>query len=181
MKKTILSTVAACAAVMTFAYENSAGAESGTLVVYFSATGTTKKAAEKIAAFTGGNVYGIRPVERYTSHDLDWTDRNSRSTVEMNDEKSRPEIVSDVVDMSSCDTVYLGYPIWWNLAPRVVNTFIESHDLKGKTAIPFATSGGSGIENSVKDLRRLYPDINWGEGRLLNGMSDSEIKKWLGL
>ena len=108
-------------------------------------------------------------------------DRNSRSTVEMNDEKSRPEIVSDVVDMSSCDTVYLGYPIWWNLAPRVVNTFIESHDLKGKTVIPFATSGGSGIENSVKELRRLYPDINWGEGRLLNGMNDSEIKKWLGL
>ena len=151
-----------------------------TLVAYFSATGTTERAARMIAAATGGDLYSIEPVEEYTSTDLDWTDKSSRSTVEMNDSNSRPAIKPGLKDADSYDVIYLGYPIWWNLAPRVINTFIETYGFSGKTVIPFATSGGSGISNSVKELKKAYPDIRWQEGRLLNAATEKSIENWIG-
>ena len=123
------------------------------LVTYFSATGTTEDAANKIASATGGDIMAIEPVQPYTNADLNWNDRNSRSSVEMNDPKSRPQIKPATKNISDYDIIFIGYPIWWDLAPTVVNTFIESNNLKGMTVIPFATSGGSGIENSVSRLK----------------------------
>ena len=125
------------------------------LVAYFSATGTTAQAAEKLANATGGELYAITPAKSYTSADLDWNDKQSRSSVEMND------------------------PIWWDLAPRVVNTFIESHDLTGKTVIPFATSGGSTLAGSAAALKKSYPALNWKEGRLFNRTDEKTIRDWV--
>lgn len=150
-----------------------------TIVVYFSATGTTKKVADKIASATGGKAFAIEPEKTYTSADLDWNDKQSRSSMEMADASSRPAIRKCDVDFNAYDIVFLGYPIWWDMAPRVINTFIEDNKLKGKTVIPFATSGSSDIENSVSILRKSYPDINWADGRLLNHASDKAIKEWI--
>ena len=148
--------------------EKSMLTENKPLVVYFSATGTTAKAARTIAEVTGGTLYEIVPQQAYTSDDLDWNDKQSRSSVEMNDPKSRPAIKADNLDMGSYDVVYIGYPIWWGVAPRIINTFIESHDLKGKQIIPFATSGGSGIGQSVDSLKAAYPELDFSEGKLMN-------------
>lgn len=145
------------------------------LVAYFSATGTTRDVAEKIAGATGATLYEITPEPRYTDADLDWHDKQSRSSVEMNDASCRPALGGDSIDVADYNVVFIGYPIWWDLAPRQVNTFIESNDLAGKTLIPFATSGGSTIDNSVADLRRLYPDLMWGDGKLLNG---GDVAEW---
>lgn len=153
--------------------------DSRVLVAYFSATGTTAKAAERLAHITGGALYEIRPETAYTSADLDWHDSSSRSSVEMKDPAARPAITGGRVDMALYDTIYIGYPIWWDAAPRVVNTFIESVSLEGKTVIPFATSGGSSISGSVSALRRSYPNIRWQDGRLLNGMSEKAIRAWV--
>ena len=139
-----------------------------TLVAYFSATGNTAKAAKTIAVSTGGTLYAIQPVQKYTAADLNWNDKNSRSTKEMNDVKSRPAIKKTLKDIQQYDTVYIGFPIWWDLAPRVINTFIESYNLIGKTVIPFATSGGSSIDNSEKQLKKSYPKLKWKPGRLMN-------------
>ena len=154
--------------------------ENKPLVVYFSATGTTARAARVIADVTGGALYEIVPQEAYTPKDLDWNDRQSRSSVEMNDSQARPALKDTKVDVAACDVIFIGYPIWWDQAPRIVNTFIESHDLKGKTLIPFATSGGSGISNSVKELRKAYPDLEWQDGKLLNGTGREAIRDWAG-
>lgn len=148
------------------------------LVAYFSATGTTARAAEKLADVTGGELYAIVPAQPYTSADLDWNDKRSRSSVEMNDPKSRPTIKTKKGNMADYDIVFIGYPIWWNLAPRIINTFIESHDLKGKTVIPFATSGGSTIAGSAAALKRTYPTLNWKGGRLLNRADEKSIRAW---
>ena len=126
------------------------------LVAYFSATGVTARAAPKVAEVTGGEVYAITPAKPYTDADLDWRDKQSRSSVEMNDPKARPALGGERLDVSEYDVVFIGYPIWWNQAPRLINTFIESHDLKGKTVIPFATSGGSTIAGSAATLKRTY-------------------------
>lgn len=150
-----------------------------TLVVYFSATGTTEGAANKIASVTGGDTMAIIPVQPYTNADLDWNDRNSRSSIEMNNPESRPQIKPAKKNISDYDIVFIGYPIWWDLAPTVVNTFIESNNLKGKTVIPFATSGGSSIRNSVSKLKSSYPEISWKEGKLLNGTSEKAIAGWI--
>ena len=155
-------------------------AESKPLVVYFSATGTTAKVARTIADVTGGTLYEIAPAQTYTSADLDWNNRQSRSSVEMNNPKARPALKGTDVDLAAYDVIFIGYPIWWNQAPRIINTFIESYNLKGKTLVPFATSGGSGISNSVKELENTYPDLNWQEGRLLNGTSRNAIQNWVG-
>ena len=165
------------------AFAQKTGGEMGktkTLVAWFSATGTTEKAAEIIAEVTGGDMHEIRPAEEYTAADLDWRDRESRSSRENADPASRPEIVKDLGNADGYDTIYIGYPIWWNVAPRVINTFIETYGFEGKTVIPFATSGGSTISNSVKVLRETYPGIRWQEGRLLNGASESSVRQWLG-
>lgn len=149
------------------------------LVSYFSATGTTARTAEKLTNATGGELYAITPAKSYTSADLDWNDKQSRSSVEMNDSKSRPAIKSKKENIAYYDVIFIGYPIWWNLAPRIINTFIESHDLKGKTVIPFATSGGSSLTGSATALKKTYPALNWKEGRLLNRADEKSIRAWL--
>ena len=148
--------------------EGQTGAKTKTIVAYFSATGTTAKAARQIADETGGELHEIVPAEAYTAADLDWNNKQSRSSIEMNDPKSRPAIKADNLDMGSYDVVYIGYPIWWGVAPRIINTFIESHDLKGKQIIPFATSGGSGIGQSVDSLNAAYTELDFSEGKLMN-------------
>ncbi len=150
-----------------------------TVVAYFSATGTTAKAAEKIAKETRGELYEITPASAYTSEDLDWHDSKSRSSVEMNDPDSRPEIGGKKLDTENYDVIFIGYPIWWGLAPRIINTFIESHDLKGKTVIPFATSGGSSIGNSTETLKKTYPELEWEKGLLINRSSENEFREWI--
>ena len=149
------------------------------LVVYFSATGTTKQVAKQIAQSAGGDICEIVPAKSYSSADLDWTNQQSRSSVEMGNPNARPDIKMVSVDVSQYDYVFLGYPIWWDLAPRAVNTFIEATDLAGKTVIPFATSGSSSIANSVAALKKSYPKIKWQTGRLLNRVSETEIETWV--
>ena len=149
------------------------------LVAYFSATGTTEDVAEKIAAVTGGELHEIAPEQAYTDADLDWNNRQSRSSVEMNDPKSRPALKEKKANMADYDVVYIGFPIWWGVAPHIVNTFIESHDLKGKTLMPFATSGGSGISQAVAALRKAYPELNWQDGKLLNRADERTIRAWI--
>ena len=149
------------------------------LVVYFSATGTTKQVAEQIAQISDADICEIAPVKRYSRADLDWTDKQSRSSLEMNNPKDRPEIKAVSVDVSKYDYVFLGYPIWWDLAPRTVNSFIEATDLSGMTVIPFATSGSSTIANSVAVLKKSYPKIKWQAGKLLNHVSEKEIGSWV--
>lgn len=149
------------------------------LVAYFSATGTTERVAGEIAEATGGQLYEIVPEKGYTSADLNWNDDRSRSSLEMNNPQSRPALGGSPVDVAAYGVVFIGYPIWWDQAPRIVNTFIESHDLKGKTVIPFATSGGSGISNSVEVLKKTYPGLNIQEGKLLNNASSATIRSWL--
>lgn len=143
------------------------------LVAYFSATGTTKAQAEIIAKATGATICEITPATRYTDADLDWRDQNSRSSLEMKDEKNRPAVGGKNIMAKDYDIIFIGYPIWWDLCPRVVNTWIESQQIKGKTIIPFATSGGSSITNSQKTLRELYPELNWKDGQLLNCSAES--------
>ena len=129
------------------------------LVAYFSCTGTTGRVAESIAGAVDGRLYRITPADAYTSADLDWNDKSSRSSVEMADEDSRPELGGEPLDMKDYDIVFLGYPIWWDLCPRPVNTFLEKYDF----------SGGSSIAHSVRQLRKLYPNVIWNDGKLLNG------------
>lgn len=151
-----------------------------TLVAYFSCTGTTKSAAQKLAQTIGADFYEIKPAKPYTSADLNWNNKNSRSSVEMKDASSRPAIASKVADMGQYETIFVGFPIWWDLAPTIINTFLESYDFKGKTVVPFATSGGSGIANSEKALRKAYPQIKWEAGKLLNGRVDKKsLAGWL--
>lgn len=149
------------------------------LVTYFSATGTTARAAEKLADVTDGELYAIVPAQPYTNADLDWNDKQSRSSIEMNDPKSRPAIKGRKENITDYDVIFIGYPIWWDLAPRVINTFIETHDLKGKTVIPFATSGGSGVANSVTVLKKEYPELDWKQGRLLNRFDEKAVREWI--
>ena len=149
------------------------------LVVYFSATGTTKQVAKQIAQSAGADICEIAPAKPYSSADLDWPNQQSRSSVEMGDPNARPDIKMVSVDVSQYDYVFLGYPIWWDLAPRAVNTFIEATDLAGKTVIPFAPSGSSSIANSVAALKKSYPKIKWQTGRLLNRVSETEIETWV--
>ena len=149
------------------------------LVAYFSATGVTARAAQNVAEATGGEVYAITPAKPYTDADLDWNDKQSRSSVEMNDPKARPALGGERLDVSEYDIVFIGYPIWWNQAPRLINTFIESHNLKGKTVIPFATSGGSTIAGSAATLKRSYSALEWKEGRLLNRADEKTLRTWI--
>lgn len=146
------------------------------LVAYFSASGVTAKAAEKIAAAAGADLYEIQPEEPYTPADLNWMDKKSRSTVEMNDPKCRPAIAEAVEDMEQYDTVWVGFPVWWYVEPRIVDTFLESYDFAGTKMIPFATSGGSGIQKAEKSLREHCPAADWKPGKLLNG---GNIEAWV--
>lgn len=150
------------------------------LVAYFSATNTTEGVAEHIADGLNADIYEIVPEEPYTDADLNYNDNNSRSTIEMNDPTSRPAISGFVENMEQYDIVFIGYPIWWGEAPRIVSTFVESYDFSGKTVIPFCTSGGSGVGSSGTNLEELTSGATWMEGRRLNG-SDSQdtVMEWV--
>ncbi|MDO4881772.1 MAG: flavodoxin [Oscillospiraceae bacterium] len=147
------------------------------LVVYFSATGTTKGVAEKIAAATNADTYEILAAQTYTEADLNWNDKNSRTTKEQNDKSVRPEIGSDKVNLDGYSTIFIGYPIWWGEEPRIMDTFVESYDFSGKTMIPFCTSGGSGIGSSGTNLADNAKSGNWLEGERLS--SSSDIEGWV--
>ena len=148
-----------------------------TLVVYFSATGTTKAVAEKIAKATNGDIAEIEPVEAYTDADLDWRNDKSRSSMEMKDSKSRP--ACKPIDVKQYEVIYIGFPIWWYEAPRIINSFIESSNLDGKTLVPFATSGGSGFGDTVKYLSDSAKGAVIKEGKVLNGASEKDIADWI--
>ena len=150
---------------------------SNVLVAYFSASGVTKGVAEKIADENGYDIFEIVPEEIYTPADLDWTDKNSRSTIEMNDKSFRPPI-TETCDVSRYDTVVIGFPVWWYTAPSIINTFIESVDLTGKTIKAFCTSGGSGIDKCVSDLQASYPELNFSKGMRFMG-DVSKAKEWI--
>ncbi len=139
-----------------------------TLVVYFSATGTTKAAAERLAKEKNADLYEIVPAQPYTAADLNWQDKQSRSSLEMKDKSSRPAIQGTCKNIADYDTVWIGFPVWWYTAPTIINTFIEAQDLSGKTLCVFATSGGSGVTGSANDLKKAYPQYKWGESRLMN-------------
>lgn len=149
------------------------------LVVYFSASGVTKKAAERLAKAAGADLFEIKPAAPYTRADLDWTNTKSRSSVEMNDPDSRPEIAERLSNMEDYDTVFIGFPIWWYVAPAIINTFVESYDFSEKTMIPFATSGGSGMGKTVEVLKTLCPSANWEKGKMFNRVSDRELEDWV--
>ena len=153
--------------------------QSKTLVAYFSATGITKEAATRLAGVADADLYEIVPEVRYTAADLDWRDKNSRSSVEMADKSSRPAIAGKVENMEQYDTVFVGFPIWWYIAPTIVNTFLEQYDLEGKTIVPFFTSGGSGAGETLTYLKPSAPGANWVEPKNFNHLDDEGIKTWV--
>lgn len=172
MKRFILS-------ILTIMAISTTNAADKVLVAYFSATGTTKAVAEQIALATGGELMAIEPVQPYTDADLDWHDKYSRSTIEMQDLNARPAIKKTKDNLDAYSVVYVGFPVWWYVAPRIINTFLETYDLSGKTIIPFATSGGSGIAGCVAPLRKAYPNLHFEDGKLLNYPSYEEIQAWV--
>ena len=150
------------------------------LVAYFSASGVTARAAREIAAAVGADLYQIRPETPYTAADLDWTKKNSRSSVEMNDAACRPAIAGEMPDAARYDAIFVGFPIWWYVAPTIINTFLESYDFTGKEIILFATSGGSGFGKTAESLAPSCPGAQIREGKLLNGNpSVDELKNWV--
>ena len=151
------------------------------LVVYFSASGVTKKVAENIKAAVDGDIYEIKPVVPYTTADLNWMDPKARSTVEMEDKSSRPEMIMDELDVSGYDIIFLGFPIWWYVAPTIVNTFLEAHDFSDKKIVLFATSGGSGFGRTIEFLKNSAPNAKFIRGGLMNGNTSVEaMKAWVG-
>ena len=150
------------------------------LVAYFSATGITKALAEKLARAADADLHEIKPKTEYTSADLDWTDKDSRSSIEMKDKSFRPEVVGSVANMDAYDTIFVAFPIWWYVAPTIVNTFLEGYDLQGKTIIPGATSGGSGMGNTSKELEVSCKGTVLKEGKVFSkSVSESDLKTWV--
>lgn len=150
------------------------------LVAYFSASGVTAKAAWKLSEAIGADLHEIKPEVPYSSADLNWMDKKSRSSVEMNDPSSRPMIAEKLADMEKYDVVFVGFPIWWYVAPTIINTFLESYDFSGKTIIPFATSGGSGMGKTNEKLEPSCPGATLLQGKLLNGnLSEDSLKNWV--
>ena len=150
------------------------------LVSYFSASGTTKSIAEKISDTINGDLFEIEPTEKYTSEDLDWTNNQSRSSLEMQDKSSRPKVLNKVTNIEDYDTILIGFPVWWYTAPTIINTFIEENNLESKNAYIFVTSGGSTASGSFNDLKSKYPNINFISGKRFTGEeTQSDIKNWL--
>ena len=149
------------------------------LVAYFSASGVTKGVAQQLAEVAGADLHEIKPAQPYTDADLDWRNKQSRSSVEMQDKSSRPAITDKLTNMQDYDVIYVGFPIWWYTCPTIINTFMEAYDFKGKTVIPFATSGGSSIKKACEDLKAAYPDVNWKEGKLLNRTTKKDLEDWV--
>ena len=148
------------------------------LVAYFSASGITKSVSENLAKAINADTFEIEPETKYTPEDLDWTNKKSRSTKEMNNKTFRPPIKS-TINTNQYKTIFIGFPVWWYTAPTIINTFIESIDTENKTFIPFCTSGGTGIEGCQKDLEQTYPNIKWSKGKRLRTGNQSEIKEWI--
>ena len=149
------------------------------LIAYFSATGTTAKAAKALANAVGGTLYEIRPAVPYTSADLNWMDKSSRSSVEMKDQNARPALKDTDAPVAGHDVIFLGFPVWWYVAPTILNTFLEAYDFTGKTIVLFATSGGSGLGKSAAGLRPSAPGAKLVDGRLLNGrLCEVDLKAW---
>lgn len=149
------------------------------LVAYFSATGTTAKAAKVLANAVGGELYEIKPAVPYTSADLNWMDKNSRSSVEMKDAYSRPALADTDAPVAGHDVIFLGFPVWWYVAPTILNTFLEAYDFTGKTIVLFATSGGSGLGKAASGLRVSAPGAKIMDGRMLNGhLNEAELRTW---
>lgn len=154
---------------------------SKTLVAFFSASGTTKRAAEKLAATTASDLYEIKPAVPYTPADLNWRDKQSRSSVEMQNPASRPELADRDADIGAYDKIFLGFPIWWGIAPTIVNTFLEAHDFSGKTIVLFATSGGSGMGKTAEKLAHSCLGARIIDGGLLNGsLAENKLRQWAG-
>lgn len=154
---------------------------SKTLVAYFSASGVTENRAKQLASAAGADLFEIRPVKKYTREDLDWTNKRSRSTVESQNPDARPAIAKKVENLDQYDKVAVGFPVWWYTAPRIINTFLEENDLSGKAVYIFATSGGSGADKCMKDLKKQYPAVDFRSAKLLNGAVNSEsLKNWMG-
>lgn len=152
---------------------------SKTLVAFFSASGVTKGAAQRLAGAIGADLYEIKPAVAYTRADLNWMDKKSRSTVEMNDSACRPALADRDADIPSYDRIFLGFPIWWYTAPSIIRTFLESYDFSGKTVVLFATSGGSGLGKTAEDLASSCPGAVIKGGKMLNGrQSESELRQW---
>ncbi|MDO4408636.1 MAG: flavodoxin [Eubacteriales bacterium] len=150
------------------------------LVAVFSASGVTRKVGQEIARVAGADFYEIVPKELYTAADLDYMNKKSRSSVEMNDASARPEIAANTLDMAAYDTVIVGFPIWWGIAPRIIETFLESYDFSGKKIIPFCTSGGSGVGRSDTALHKnVTGDVQWAKGTQINRPNEAEIRRWL--
>ncbi len=149
------------------------------LVAYFSASGVTKRTAEMVAEAADADLYEITPKVRYTDADLNWMDKKSRSSVEMSDKKIRPEIITGDIDVAPYDEIIIGFPIWWYVAPTIINTFLESYDFSGKKIVLFATSGGSGFGNTVRELQPSAPNAHIVEGKLLNGANKQSVSKWV--
>lgn len=159
---------------------DSTASEVKVLVAYFSATNTTKGVAEKLAGQVGADLYEIVPENPYTDADLNYNDNNSRTTIEMNDPDVRPAISGSMENMEQYEVIFLGYPIWWGEAPRIINTFVESYDFSGKTIIPFCTSGGSGMGSSAANLHSAAGDAEWMDGRRFSGsVSEDELAEWV--
>ena len=149
------------------------------LIAYFSATCTTAKAAKALANAVGGTLYEIRPAVPYTSADLNWMDKSSRSSVEMKDQNARPALKDTDAPVAGHDVIFLGFPVWWYVAPTILNTFLEAYDFTGKTIVLFATSGGSGLGKSAAGLRPSAPGAKIVDGRLLNGrLCEVDLKAW---
>lgn len=150
------------------------------LISYFSASGTTKNVALKIADILKGNLFEIEPVDKYTSEDLDWSNKESRTTKEMEDKSSRPKIKNKVDNIEEYNKIIIGFPVWWYTAPTIINTFIEENDLTNKDIYIFVTSGGSSFGGSLKDLKNTYPELNFVSGKRLNSnVLEEEIKEWI--
>ena len=180
MRKVFVFLMSCLMALSVFCAVNAAEENSDTLVVYFSATGTTKSVAEKIADLTGADLYEIIPIQIYTAEDLNWNDRNSRTSIETDDPSCRPEIASDELNLEGYDTIYVGYPIWWGDIPRIMSTFVEKYDFEERTMIPFCTSGGSGVGQSDKHLEEQAGSGKWVKGtRLQAGISNDDLLKWI--
>ena len=149
------------------------------LVAYFSATGTTAKAAKVLANAVGGELYEIKPAVPYTSADLNWMDKNSRSSLVMKDAHSRPALADTDAPVAGHDVIFLGFPVWWYVAPTILNTFLEAYDFTGKTIVLFATSGGSGLGKAASGLRVSAPGAKIMDGRMLNGrLNEAELRTW---
>ena len=172
------TTLMACGTKASTAEATNTKSAPKVLVVYFSATGTTKAAAEKVAKATGADLFEIKPTEAYSAADLDWTEKTSRCCRENDDPKSRPAFEKSKVSLDDYDLIFLGFPNWWNGAPRIINTFMDTYQLKGKRVVMFMTSGGSGIENAERVFKEPYPEVKWEAGKLLNGMPEKEIGDW---